>query len=228
MLASHGTSPQAALAHGGAIQEVLMKRILLAAVACLSLLVALPAVSAAHSSGHHLGRHDRPEDRSGHRDRAGERHRNRNHAHRLEHFRAHRSGSADPSGSAGTVQTFQNGVLTIKLTDGATVSGLVTSDTRVSCEAMERDFSSHDRGSGSSGSGDHGDNGDRGGNGDRGDRGDNGDRGDRGDRGDHGDNGQNNDPICLAGLQKAGTTVRDAELSVSSAGAKWREIELEL
>jgi Ni/Co efflux regulator RcnB len=181
-----------------------MKRFLLAAGACLSLLVALPAVSAADSSGHHLGRHHHPEDRAGHRDRAGERHRDRNHAHRLEHFRAHHSSSADSSGSAGMVQSFQNGVLTIKLTDGSTVSGRVTSDTRVSCEAVERDFTSHDRGSGSSGSGDHGD------------------------RGDRGDNGRDNDPICLAELDKAQTTVGDAELSVSPAGATWREIELKL
>ncbi len=182
-----------------------MKRTLLTAIACLSLLVAVPALSAAHSAGHHLGPHHRPEPGSGHRNRAGERHRKRDHANRLEHFPADRSGSANSSGSAGIEQSFQNGVLTIKLTDGSTVSGRVTSDTRVSCEGIERVFSSHD-GSGSSGSDDHGN---------------------RDDNGDQGDNGQSNNPTCLAGVQKAGTSVRDAELSVSSAGATWREIELQ-
>jgi hypothetical protein len=149
------TSPQAALAHSGAIQEVSMKRILLAAVACVSLLVALPAVSAAHPSSHHVGRDNHPEDRSGHSDRAGDQHRNRDHASQLEHFRAHHMGTA---GAAGAVQSFQNGILTIKLADGPTVSGMVTTDTQVSCEAMDRDSVSRD-----GSSGDHGGSGDDGG-----------------------------------------------------------------
>jgi Ni/Co efflux regulator RcnB len=192
-----------------------MKRILLAAVACLALLVALPALSAAHSSGHQGGRDHRPEDRAGHRHRNGDRHREHARHHRLRHFRAHGTGTSDTTGAAGAVQSFQNGMLTIKLADGSTVSGVVTSDTRVSCEAMEQDFSSRDGGGGSSGSGDHGNDGDRG---DDGDRRDNGDRGNRGD----------NDATCFAGLQKPGTTVRDAELSVSPGGSIWREVELAL
>jgi Ni/Co efflux regulator RcnB len=190
---------------GRAIRRFLMKRIVLAAITCLSLaVVALPAVSAAHSTSSHVGRDHRPDDR-GDRDRHGDRHRDRDRRDRLEHFRAH------AAGTAGTVQSFQNGVLTIKLADGSTAAGLVTSATRVSCEAMDQDFASHDGGPGPSGSGD----------GEHGNRGDNGDRGDRGDRGD-----ENNQPACVAMLQQPGTTVRDAELHVSRSGAVWDEVEL--
>jgi Ni/Co efflux regulator RcnB len=200
-----------------------MKRIVLAAITCLSLaLVALPAVSAARSTSNHVGRDHRPDDRGGNRDRHGDRHRDRERRDRLEHFRGH------DAGTAGMVQSFQNGVLTIKLADGSTVAGLVTSATRVSCEAMDHAFASRDGGPGPSGSG-NGDNGNRGDNGDRGDRGDNGDRGDRGDNGDRGDRGDdNNAPSCVAMLQQPGTTVRDAELHVSRANAVWDEVELGL
>jgi len=178
-----------------------MKRIVLAAITCLALLVALPAVSAAHSSGHNAGRDHRPDDRGGHRNRSGDRHRDRERRDRLEHFRA------QPAGTAGAVQSFQNGVLTITLPDGSTAAGTVTGDTRVSCEGMDRDSSSHDGGSGHSGSGSD----------------DNGDHGDNGDR-----HGENNDPSCVAMLQRPGTTVRDAELHVSRGEAVWEEVELGL
>jgi Ni/Co efflux regulator RcnB len=186
-----------------------MKRIVLAAITCLSLaVVALPAVSAAHSTSNHVGRDHRPDDRGGNRDRHGDRHRDRERRDRLEHFRGHDAGTAGM-----VVQSFQNGVLTIKLADGSSVAGLVTSATRVSCEAMDHAFTSRDGGPGPSGSG----------------NGDNGNRGDDGDRGDHGDNGDdNNSPSCVAMLQQPGTTVRDAELHVSRGNAVWDEVELGL
>ncbi|HEX3832747.1 MAG TPA: hypothetical protein VHW04_12295 [Solirubrobacteraceae bacterium] len=184
-----------------------MKRIVLAAITCLSLLVALPAISAAHSSSNHVGRDHRPDDRGGNRDRHGDRHHDRERRDRREHFRAH------DAGTAGMVRSSQNGVLTIKLADGSTAAGLVTSATRVSCEAMDHAFASRDGGPSPSGSG----------NGDIGNRGDSGDNGDRGDRGD-----ENNSPSCVAVLQQPGTTVRDAELHVSRTNAVWDEVELGL
>jgi Ni/Co efflux regulator RcnB len=189
-----------------------MKRIVLAAITCLSLaIVALPAVSAAHSTSNHVGRDHRPDDRGGNRDRHGDRHRDRERGDRLEHFRAH------DAGTAGMVQSFQNGVLTIKLADGSTAAGLVTGATRVSCEAMDRDFASNDGGPGPSGSG----------NGDTGDNGNSGNNGNRGDNnGDPGD--ENGSPACVAMLHGPGTTVRDAELHVSSSNAVWDEVELGL
>jgi hypothetical protein len=178
-----------------------MKRIVLAAITCISLLVAVPAVSAAHSSGHDAGRDHRPDDRDGQRHRPGDRHRDRDRRDRLEHFRAHRAGTA------GAVRSFQNGVLTITLPDGSTAAGTVTGATRVSCEGTDRDFSARD--GGPSGSGD---------NGDRGDDGDQGDDGPRGDRHD--------DDSCVAMLHQPGTTVRDAELHVFRGTAVWEEVQL--
>jgi hypothetical protein len=126
---------------------------------------------------------------------------------------------------SGTVQSFTNDVLTIKLNDGTTtVSGKITPDTEVECEAMDQDFVRQDGGPGPSGRDDNGDNGDRG---DQGDRGD--DRGDRGDQGDdRGDRGDDNDnQNCLTALQTAGTKVRDATLKVTGAGAIWDRVDLD-
>ena len=196
-----------------------MKRIMLAAIVGLTLLVALPAISAAQSSGHNAGRDHRPDDRGGQRNRPDDRNRDRERRDRLEHF------GLRPAGMAGAVKSFQNGVLTITLADGSTVVGAVTGDTRVSCEGMERDSSSRE--GGSSGSGDHGDGGDHGVGGDHGERGDNGDRGDHGGHGDNGDRAdQNNDPSCVAMLHQPGTTVRDAERHVLRGQAVWEEVEL--
>ncbi len=170
-----------------------MKRILLLAAAGLSVLVALPAVSAAHSSSHRLGRDHHPEHR------LGERHRDRHRDGSLEHISAPSTGTH----TAAAVRSFQNGVLTITLADGSTASGMVTPDTRVSCETMNGDVNDQDRGGdGGRGSGDNGDN------------------------GDHRD--QANDPSCVAMLQQPGTAVRDAELHVSQGDAVWEEVELGL
>jgi hypothetical protein len=191
-----------------------MKRILLAAIASLSLLVALPAISAAapqHSRDHggRVERHHR-----GDRDR-GDRRRDER---RVERFRP------EGTGTTGTVQSFQNGVLTIALANGSTVSGTVTANTRVSCESMdnERDFARRDGGPGpnggsgsSSGSG-SGDNGGNGGNG-----------GNDGNGG-NGDHHEGNDPQCFAMLQHPGTKVIDAELNIVQGNAFWDEVELGL
>jgi hypothetical protein len=185
-----------------------MKRILLAAIASLSLLAALPAISAAapqHSRDHggRVERHHR-----GDRDRGDRR---REERRRVEHFRPH------DVGTTGTVQSFDNGVLTIALTNGSTVSGLVTGNTRVSCESIdnERDFARHDGGPGPSGGSDSG-------------SGDDGNHGDDNGDGDNGDHHDGNDPQCFAMLQHPGTKVIDAELNIVQGNAFWDEVELGL
>lgn len=108
-------------------------------------------------------------------------------------------------------------MLTVKLADGSTVRGMVTSATRVSCEAMDQSFSSHagpgPNGNGNgNGSGDHGNGSD--------DHGNN--------HGDPGDNGDGNSPSCVAALQRPGTIVHDAALGISNGGAVWQEVDLTL
>ena len=110
--------------------------------------------------------------------------------------------------------SFANNVLTITLTNGNTVSGLVTNGTEVRCENAEdndnngdNDVEHGDRVS------DHGPGG-----GDNG--GDNGDRGDdNGNRGDDNDN----DNMCAI---TPGMAVRNAELRINGAGSFWDEVEL--
>jgi hypothetical protein len=58
------------------------------------------------------------------------------------------SNSAD---NAGTVESFSNGVLTIMLADGSTVSGAITNDTELECAAPEQPQTIHDDGDGGSG-----------------------------------------------------------------------------
>jgi hypothetical protein len=147
-------------------------------IVSLSLLAAIPAVSAARS-GHHARHHSR-------------------HA-RIEHFRRHQDvRSQTGSQDAGTVQSFQNGTLTIKLTDGSTVSGAVTPDTEVECQSMNDNFIRAD------GHGDNGGSDDNGG-------------------GDDNGNGAN----CMTALQTPGTPVLDATLKLTSAGAVWDRVDLD-
>jgi hypothetical protein len=144
-------------------------------------------------------------------------HHRRQHHARVRHERFGRDGSQTTSAAgqnAGTVSSLSGGVLVITLSNGSMVSGAVTNATQLECEAagpavMQTD----DQGPGSVGSGDNGDRG-----GDQG-QGDNGDRGDQGDQGDQGD-----EHMCTT--VAPGMTVRQAELTISSAGAAWSKVEL--
>src|SRR5205085_8920142 len=80
------------------------------------------------------------------------RHHHARHA-RIEHFgdvntAPTTSSSAD---NAGSVQSFNNGVLTIMLNDGSTVSGAVTNDTELECMAPEQSQTVHEDGDGGGG-----------------------------------------------------------------------------
>jgi len=169
-----------------------MRKIVLSAVACCALIAIIPATALAH--GHHHKRHH-----------------SRVH-HRTFGHDWNQSGSSTTSTSAdqnaGTVQSFSGGVLTIAVNNGQMVSGQVTNDTEIECEAadMSSSLRSHDRGDDN---GDHGDN-----NGDRGD--DNGN--------DQGDDNENAN--CSSADLTTGTVVHEARLRLSGAGATWDKVEL--
>jgi hypothetical protein len=138
----------------------------------------------------------------------------------------------DSGATAGTVTSFTGGVLTITLTNGSTVSGQVTERTELHClpaapplpaEGEDRgddegnsessdggpstsghqDGASHSDGNSSSGGGD----------------------GEGTDNPGTGNQGEG-DQSCTTASLVAGTVVREAELSVSSAGAVWDHVNL--
>ncbi len=159
-----------------------MRKTLLSVVACCAVIAILPASALAH--GHHHKRH-----------------------HRAHHARVRDWGSDQGTGQnqaadAGTVQSFTGGVLTIALTNGQTVSGQVTPDTEIKCEAPDTSngMVSHDR---------HGDN-----NGN--DQGDN----------NGNDQGDDDNAMCSSSDLTTGTVVHEAELRLSGAGAVWDRVEL--
>lgn len=132
--------------------------------------------------------------------------------HRSHHHKrvTHKSFGSDPTpggggseANAGTIDSFTNGTLTIRLADGHTlVSGQVTSGTELECEMPETmimETGNHD-GGGSSGGGDHGSGG--------------------------GDDGTEAEHNCPTTALTPGTVVKEAELRVSSAGAVWEKVEL--
>jgi hypothetical protein len=174
-----------------------MRKVLFAAVASSVVLAVAPATALArdhHRRGHH--------------------HAHRTHSRaRDEHFGNPNDRNPAPgvARSAGTVASFNNGLLMITSNDGSMVSGQVTGATEIRCEQAEPEEMNHRL---------HVD-GDHGGGGDNSDGGDNG--------GDH--NGQNddqgeNEAMCSTANLVTGTIVRDAELTLSGAGAIWKEVEL--
>jgi hypothetical protein len=223
-----------------------MRRTLIAAVATSAL--ALPGVALAHD-----GSRQRVEDHHG--AHQGERHHARHHRHaRLIAFRAHAPTTAAPgtgagttpsptpvaSERAGTIASFTGGTLTITLNDGTTVSGMVTPRTEIECHAASATAADHgdvgrgDGGSGggsSSGPGPGGQAGESGRDG-RDDAGGDNDAGDNPGGNDAGDNDAGDDDAhdeaehCMPAALVPGASVREALLSVSSAGAFWVKLEL--
>jgi hypothetical protein len=174
-----------------------MRRIILSVVACCAVIAIVPASALAHG-GHHKRHHARVHHRTFGHDWS-------------QSGSTSTSTSTSPSSdqNAGTVTSFTGGVLTITLNNGQMVSGDVTGDTEIECQAadMSSSLRSHDSG------GDNGDQGDN--NGDRGD--DNGN-----DQGD--DNNENAN--CSSADLTTGTVVHEASLRLSGAGATWDKVEL--
>ncbi len=195
-----------------------MRRILFMVLVGGALVALVPATALAarhHSKAHHHARH----------------HARRHSRVRFERFGAASSSSSQSTSStqsgqdngqaAGKIALFQNGTLTITLPDNSSVSGKVTPDTQIECQA--EDTSSTQDSSSTMQRDDHGrNNGDQGndnGN-DQGD--DNGN--DQGEANDNDDQGQAQN--CSTADLQPGTVVREAELKVSGAGATWDKIDL--
>jgi len=169
-----------------------MRRIMLLLVGALALALAVPGVASAH--GRHHRRH----------------HHVKAHHARTEHFgTAPNTSPSTPSGpaDAGRVASFTNGVLTITLADGSTVTGDVTADTEINC-----------MGAGATAS--------RDGQGDHGDQGDQGD--DQGGGDDQGDQqGQGQAPSCGTADLVPGALVHEAILKIGSGGARFKLVLLD-
>jgi hypothetical protein len=170
-----------------------MRRILLLAVGVLTLALAVPVAASAH------GRHHR-----------------HHHRHAAHHARARHFGAAantnptDPgTPDAGTVTSFENGVLTITLGDGSVVRGGVTGDTVINCIPAGGTAASHDGGDDRRGD-DQGD--------DRGDQ-----QGDDDDQGDD-DGGQ---ASCDTTDLVAGSVVHEAILRIGAGGAQFKLVLLD-
>ena len=186
------------------------------AIASLAGLLALSAPALAQARGHHTKHHQR-----------------RHHHTHVLFLRPASKSSTGTQGAgtqsqqaAGSVATFEGGVLTVTLNDGTKVTGKVTEQTEIKCEP----------GSELAHAADHGDEGGEdslgssNGNENQG-RDDQGD-GDQNDQNDQGDDDQNDQeehgepPQCGTSSLVAGALVREAELRVSSSGAVFEQIEL--
>jgi hypothetical protein len=116
--------------------------------------------------------------------------------------------SGQENENAGTVASFQNGILTIALNDGTMVSGRVTSNTEMECEAPESSSTMHRDDDGGS----------------RGDQRENAGQAQENEDENAGDEeGAQN---CSSASLQRGTVVREAELRISSGGSTWDKVEL--
>jgi len=123
-------------------------------------------------------------------------------------------GIEDGDENAGTIASFQDGVLTIALAQGGELAATVDEDTEIECHTradLKRPAhrsSGRDDGPGDDeGDGNH----------------ENGDHDDGDDANEHGDD---DDDSCAADELKEGTLVHEAELELTSKGKHWEELEL--
>jgi len=130
-------------------------------------------------------------------------------------------GIRDGREHAGTVKSFEDGVLTISLAQGGELSGTVDDRTEIECDSEAAHASSDGRRDDSGPSGNSGPSGSSGpGSGD-----DHGDDPAGDDPADH-DAGEDEDQRCGTDALTAGTRVREAELRITSAGRRFSELEL--
>ncbi len=181
-----------------------MRRVITTGIASSLLALALPAAASAHHHRHH------------------------HHAHRARTVvfaPAGTSGSTTttptapttPSSegeAAGTIASYENGVLKITLSDGSTATGKVTEETQIQCGCPDHEGAQGDEngdghdwggeGNGSFGPGDH--------------------------QGFQGDDEQGDQPqqesSCGVSSLTAGRKVKEAELKIGPSGAVWERIEL--
>jgi hypothetical protein len=149
------------------------------------------------------------------------------HHHRV-HVKKFGSDTSNPNGgttspssdTVGTVSSFSGGVLTLKLNDGSMVSGKVTNDTEIECQAPENqgDMARDDGGPGddNSGDGDH-----------RGDDNQGQQAGEDNEANEANENENEGQAACDSSALTPGAVVREAELRISSSGATWKKVELQ-
>jgi hypothetical protein len=132
-------------------------------------------------------------------------------------------GIKDGDENAGTVASFDKGVLTITLAQGGELSATVDDDTEIECHTRADLRSRAHRSTGSDD--EHGD--DEPGDEVHGDdeHGDH-EHGDHDDGDDANEHGGDDDDRCGADQLKAGTVVHEAELEITSKGKHWEELEL--
>jgi hypothetical protein len=146
-------------------------------------------------------------------------------------FRAHldprdrdtdNDGIDDGDENAGTVKSFDNGVLTITLAQGGDLSATVDGDTEIECKSQAHDSSHGDDGPNHDAGDDQGDDGPNHEAGD--DQGDDGPNHDAGDDDNEDNQGENEN--CGTDALTAGAKVREAELKATSSGKRWEKVEL--
>jgi hypothetical protein len=158
------------------------------------------------------------------------------HHHHHHHFKHHarfrRFGdqgtaptSTSSSDNAGTVQSFTNGVLTITLNDGSTVSGKVTDATELECTSTQQAQTTHDSGDPGSGGSDQSSGGDQTSGGSDQSSGGSDQSSGGSDQGDD-DQGEDQSSSCTTSSLTQGAVVHEASLRVDSNGATWEKVEL--
>jgi hypothetical protein len=198
-----------------------MKRMLLAAATSTMVALAAPGLASAHKAkchgrSHHACTHVR----------------NAHHARVLSFGSAISPTSTAPTGTtptapsgetAGKVASFEGGVLTITLNDGSTVSGKVTEQTELRCESATptegNEGDDNSDGNGDENSGGNGDDSTHSGPGMS-------STGDDMSSGGDGEDGGPTPTSCTSAALVKDAVVREAELSVSSAGSVWEHIDL--
>lgn len=124
--------------------------------------------------------------------------------------------------TAGTVKSFEGGILVVELPDHSTVSGHVTERTELRCETSAAPGESGDDGEEGAGAGEDS----HGGGADSAVRASS--REDSGGGGDGEEAGEDDGPppSCTTAALTPGTVVAEAELSVGTSGAVWDRVEL--
>jgi hypothetical protein len=149
------------------------------------------------------------------------------------HGRHHHHGHDFPLREAGTISSFDSatGKLTIALTSGETITGLVTEETRIKCEGVDNRLARRDHGGESSGPGGGDDNGghfepgdDNGGGGEPEPGDDNGGQNQPGD--DNGGEAPLPEATCSTASLTPGEVVNEAELRHEGGTAVFEKVEL--
>jgi hypothetical protein len=185
-----------------------MKRIGLAALSALAVLLVVSGPAVAKDSRGHHKRDARHEHRRSHRVRT--------HIVDIKPASPAAPTTIAAGDNAGTVASFTNGTLTLKLNNGTMVSGNVSRETEIECEAALSPGPTT-----TAGEGDGRDN--RGGGDQSGD-----DSRDQGGRDDNGgrDEGGASAASCGSSALVAGAVVHEAELRVSSSGSTFTKVEV--